>query len=207
MNGLILRCSKIPRRHRVLPDARHARRGGDHDDPDRHPAGLQEPGGPGLDLLRRHAGRAASRKTSRTGWSGGSGRPTARRGRSRARSSGRASSATTSASDVDPNGALTQVNSLALAAVPNLPPGTLAAGGPPLRPDQHDARLHRRGRQPRWQADRVDPLRRGAVRGPQHAHEHQRRHCPGRLRRQDPRRASPTSTARSSRPAGSRRST
>ncbi|MFO0907154.1 MAG: efflux RND transporter permease subunit [Isosphaeraceae bacterium] len=28
-------------------------------------------------------------------------------------------------SDVDPNGALTQVNSLALAAVPNLPPGTL----------------------------------------------------------------------------------
>src|SRR3954467_14498838 len=27
--------------------------------------------------------------------------------------------------DVDPNGALTQVNSLALAAVPNLPPGTL----------------------------------------------------------------------------------
>src|SRR5579863_899658 len=28
-------------------------------------------------------------------------------------------------SDVDPNGALTQVNSLALAAVPSLPPGTL----------------------------------------------------------------------------------
>src|SRR3954453_18511714 len=28
-------------------------------------------------------------------------------------------------SDIDPNGALTQVNSLALAAVPNLPPGTL----------------------------------------------------------------------------------
>src|SRR3954452_10926243 len=28
-------------------------------------------------------------------------------------------------SGVDPNGALTQVNSLALAAVPNLPPGTL----------------------------------------------------------------------------------
>ena len=27
--------------------------------------------------------------------------------------------------DVDPNGALTQVNSLALAAIPNLPPGTL----------------------------------------------------------------------------------
>src|SRR5258708_27204449 len=27
--------------------------------------------------------------------------------------------------DVDPNGALTQVNSLALASVPNLPPGTL----------------------------------------------------------------------------------
>src|SRR5213075_535776 len=28
-------------------------------------------------------------------------------------------------SDVDPNGALTQVNSLASAAIPNLPPGTL----------------------------------------------------------------------------------
>ena len=27
--------------------------------------------------------------------------------------------------DVDPNGALTQVNSLALAVIPNLPPGTL----------------------------------------------------------------------------------
>ena len=90
-------------------------------------------------------------------------------------------------SDVDPNGALTQVNSLALAAVPNLPPGTLAAGRAAVRPDQHHARLHRRGRQPRRLAERVDPLRRGAVRGPQHAHEHQRRRRPGGLRRQDPR--------------------
>ena len=38
--------------------------------------------------------------------------------------------------DQDPNGALTQVNSLALAVIPNLPPGTLAARGacPSIRP-------------------------------------------------------------------------
>ena len=42
--------------------------------------------------------------------------------------------------DVDPNGALTQVNSLASAAIPNLPPGTLAARHPAVRPHQPDAR-------------------------------------------------------------------
>ena len=45
--------------------------------------------------------------------------------RNPARSSGQASSATTFRSGIDPNGALTQVNSLATAAIPNLPPGTL----------------------------------------------------------------------------------
>src|SRR6202011_4583056 len=37
-------------------------------------------------------------------------------------------------SGVDPNGALTQVNSLALAAVPNLPPGTLPPDVLPFDP-------------------------------------------------------------------------
>ena len=45
-----------------------------------------------------------------------------------------------------------------------------AAGRPALRPDQHDARLPRRPRQPRRLADRVDPLRRRPLRSPQHDH-------------------------------------
>ena len=94
-------------------------------DPDRHPAGLQEPGGADADLLRRHAGQQHRQRHHQP--DGAVDRPgqRARRGRSRGRSSAPASSATTSRSDVDPNGALTQVNSLALAAIPNLPPGTL----------------------------------------------------------------------------------
>ena len=50
--------------------------------------------------------------------------------------------------DVDPNGALTQVNSLALGVIPNLPPGHAAAGRAAVRPHRHDAGLHGRGRQP-----------------------------------------------------------
>ena len=46
--------------------------------------------------------------------------------------------------DTDPNGALTQVNSLASAAIPNLPPGTLPPVILPFDPDQHDAGLHHR---------------------------------------------------------------
>ncbi len=49
--------------------------------------------------------------------------------------------------DVDPNGALTQVNSLALGVIPNLPPGTLPPVVLPFDPDRHDPRLHRRGGQ------------------------------------------------------------
>ena len=94
-------------------------------DPDRHPAGVQEPGRAGADLLQRHAGR--EHREGHHQPHGALDRPgqPARRGRNRGRSSAPASSATTSRSDVDPNGALTQVNSLALAAIPNLPPGTL----------------------------------------------------------------------------------
>ena len=49
--------------------------------------------------------------------------------------------------DVDPNGALTQVNSLALAAIPNLPPGTLPPVVLPFDPTSTDAGLPRRARQ------------------------------------------------------------
>ena len=88
--------------------------------------------------------------------------------------------------NVDPNGALTQVNSLALAAIPNLPPGTLPPVVLPFDPtsttpvslvavDSGDPAN-----------TRVDPLRRGPVRGPEHDHGDPRRERPGRLRRQDP---------------------
>ena len=40
--------------------------------------------------------------------------------------------------------------------------GHAAAGGLAVRPDQHDAGLHRRGGQPRRVAGRVDPVRRRA---------------------------------------------
>ena len=55
--------------------------------------------------------------------------------------------------DVDPNGALTQVNSLALGGHAQSAAGHAAAGGAPVRPDQHHARLpggleqHERGRE------------------------------------------------------------
>ena len=62
--------------------------------------------------------------------------------------------------NVDPNGALTQVNSLALASIPNLPPGHAAPGGPPVRPDEHHAGLPAGRRQRRPGEQRVGPLRR-----------------------------------------------
>ena len=46
--------------------------------------------------------------------------------------------------DIDPNGALTQVNSLALAAIPNLPPGTLPPVVLPFDPTGTTPVLHRR---------------------------------------------------------------
>ena len=69
--------------------------------------------------------------------------------------------------DVDPNGALTQVNSLVAGRDPQPAAGHAAAGRAPVRPDEHDARLPRRGGQRRTQERRVDPLRRGPLRGPQ----------------------------------------
>ena len=51
-------------------------------------------------------------------------------------------------SGVDPNGALTQVNSLALADIPNLPPGTLPPIVLPYDPTGHGARLPGRRGQP-----------------------------------------------------------
>ena len=84
--------------------------------------------------------------------------------------------------DIDPNGALTQVNSLASAAIPNLPPGTLPPVILPFDPtgttpvclvalDSEDG-------------TGVDPVRHGPLRGPQHDHGRARRGRPGRLRRQ-----------------------
>ena len=53
-------------------------------------------------------------------------------------------------SDTDPNGALTQVNSLASAAIPSLAAGHVAAGDPAVRSDQ----LRRRSAWWRWTARR-----------------------------------------------------
>ena len=64
--------------------------------------------------------------------------------------------------------------------------GDLAAGRPAVRPDQHDAGVHRRPGQ--QDAVGVDPLRRRPLRGPEHDHGASRRRRAGGLRRQDPRR-------------------
>ena len=86
---------------------------------------FKSPGGADADVLRRHAGRRASRRTSPTGWSGWTGQANGT-ARQESRSIVGASIVRNYfQGDVDPNGALTQVNSLALAAIPNLPPGTL----------------------------------------------------------------------------------
>ena len=65
--------------------------------------------------------------------------------------------------DVDPNGALTQVNSLALGGDSQPAAGNAAAGRPSVRPDSDDAGLHRRGRQPGPRQQRVGALRRGPL--------------------------------------------
>ena len=109
--------------------------------------------------------------------------------------------------DVDPNGALTQVNSLALAAIPNLPPGTLPPVVLPFDPTSttpvclvavdsedpanNESILYDVGRYEVRNIDHGDPGRERA----------------GRLRRQDPGRdALPRPRARCRR-GGSRRST
>ena len=85
-------------------------------------------------------------------------------------------------SGVDPNGALTEVNSLALAEIPNLPPGTLPPIVLPYDPtttvpacivalESNDA-------------DRGDPVRRRPLRSAKHDHELARRRCAGGVRRQ-----------------------
>ena len=56
--------------------------------------------------------------------------------------------------DVDPNGALTQVNSLALASVPSLPPGTLPPVVLPYRSDKLHAHRHDRAEQRRPRTSR-----------------------------------------------------
>ena len=58
--------------------------------------------------------------------------------------------------DQDPNGALTQVNSLALAVIPNLPPGTLPPVVLPFDPTEHDASGP--GGPGQQNAGRIDPL-------------------------------------------------
>ena len=96
-------------------------------DPHRHPAGVQEPGRASADVLSRHAGRQHG--TIITYPHGALDGPGGRHGRQESRSIVGASIVRNYyRSDIDPNGALTQVNSLASAAIPNLPPGTLAAG-------------------------------------------------------------------------------
>ncbi len=64
--------------------------------------------------------------------------------------------------------------------------GYAPAGGPSIRPDQHDAGQSGGRRQRRCGQHRIDPLRRGPVRGPEHDHGDSRRERPGRLRRKDP---------------------
>ena len=91
-------------------------------------------------------------------------------------------------SGTDPNGGLDAGQLAGHGGDPQPAAGDAPAGRPAVRPDEHDAGLHRRRRQPRRVAERVDPLRRGAVRGPQHAHEPPGGDHAGRLRRQDPRR-------------------
>ncbi len=119
-----------------------------HAYPDRHLAGLQEPRRADADLLRRHVGESIANDISNrmerwTGQANGTSRQESRSiiGASIVRNYFQ--------SDVDPNGALTQVNSLSLAVIPNLPPGTLPPVVLPYDPTAHDPGLRRRGRQPR----------------------------------------------------------
>ena len=86
--------------------------------------------------------------------------------------------------DVDPNGALTQVNSLALSTLPNLPPGTLPPVVLPYDPTSATPVCNHRAEQ--QERDRVDLVRRGPVPGAQHGHGRAGGRRPGRLRRQDP---------------------
>jgi multidrug efflux pump subunit AcrB len=62
---------------------------------------------------------------------------------------------------VDPNGALTQINSLALGEIPNLPDGTLPPRRAALRPDRHRPGLPGGRGQP--DRGRVGPVRRGPL--------------------------------------------
>ena len=69
-------------------------------------------------------GRTTSLKPSPTAWNAGLANPPASSPRNRAHSR-RSIIRNYYDESIDPNGALTQVNSLASAAIPNLPPGTL----------------------------------------------------------------------------------
>ena len=86
--------------------------------------------------------------------------------------------------DQDPSGALTQVNSLALGDIPNMPPGTLPPVVLPFDPTSTtpvalvtlDSKTQ----------GEVDPVRRGPLRGPQLHHAAAGGGGSGRHRRQDP---------------------
>ena len=74
----------------------------------------------------------------------------------------------------DPNGALTQVNSLASAAIPNLPPGTLPPVILPFDPTGTTpvclVALDWTNPPSNYSERRVDPVRHGSLRGPQLHH-------------------------------------
>ena len=88
--------------------------------------------------------------------------------------------------DVDPNGALTQVNSLGAGGDSQPAAGHAAAGRASVRPDGDDAGLRRRRRQPGPGEQRVGALRRRPLRSSQYDHGDSRRGGAGGLRRQDP---------------------
>ena len=156
-----------------------------HPDPDRHLAGLQEPGRADADVLRRHVGQqhrqrhhqpdgAVDRPGQRPEAAGVAvdrrrqHRPQLLPGRRR------------SQRGVD-------AGQLALARRdPQPAAGDVAPRRAAVRPDGHDAGLRRGGGQRRPQERRVGALRRGPIRGPQLHHGHPRRRGAGGLRRQDP---------------------
>ena len=155
--------------HGHVADPDRAGRTEHHADPDRHPAGLQEPGGADADVLQRDVGQqhrprhhqphgAVDRPGQRHGAAGiavdprGQHRPQLLPGRRRPQRGADAGQLAGPGGDAQPAA------------------GHAAAGRASLRPDLDHASERGGPRQRRPGEQRVDPLRRRPLRGPQHDH-------------------------------------
>ena len=133
-------------------------------DPDRHPAGLQEPGGPDAGLLQRDAGREHREEHHRAdGARGGPGvgRPRGMESRSIVGDQHRPRLLP---QQRRPQRRADRGQLAGRLGISHDAAGHAAAGRPAVRPDERDAGLPGRARQP--DPERGDPLRRRAVRGP-----------------------------------------